>query len=73
MSAKIRAMVIENLEKCCEEIVNWKKTGVLVEGRVREIAKTCCDDEFSLRRVEDCVAEEAMKHVVYHLERYEEL
>jgi len=36
-----KAFAREHLRECAAEIIEWKSTGVLCDGRLREMAKLC--------------------------------
>ena len=35
------ALVEANLAQCCTELIEWSDTGVLSDGKVREVARLC--------------------------------
>jgi len=56
-------MVSDDLLARCREVLDWKNTGLLVDGALREYAKTMphSSEHQQLRAAEDCTAEAAMR------------
>lgn len=61
-----RQFVKEHLIECCDELLSWRLSGVLIDGCVREAAKMVekVDKNYDLQIVEDIVTKEAMNFVV---------
>ena len=59
---------MDDLVARCQEIIDWHKTGILVDGRLREFAKTMphAEEHQRLRGAEGRTAEDAMKFVINH-------
>lgn len=63
--AEAQAFCVKNLRVCCEELERWHRTGVLGEGRVRELARmfTYVDEADALNLAERTVSRAAIARV----------
>lgn len=55
-----------HLQQCCQEIIDWKKTGKLVEGgKVREIEAIIepFDPDYATRQAEQAVIDVALEQI----------
>jgi len=57
----------KNLVKCCQEICEWKKTSLLEDGCLRELARILHHGGilYSLRLAEQIVVTEMMEEFIY--------
>jgi len=61
-----RAFAKQHLKQCCQEIIDWKKTGTLVEGgKVREIEAMIepFDPDYATRQAEQVVIDVALEQI----------
>lgn len=58
---------IEMLPACCQEILDWHRTGLLVDGEVRKLAASLTDipENYRLSVAEKRIADAAMMYVIH--------
>ena len=58
-------LVNENLQECCEEMLEWHDTAILREGKIREIGEICKElsDYGYLRIVESYIFTAALRKI----------
>lgn len=58
-------VTITDLATCCQEILEWRRTGTLVDGKVRKLASGLnAPSLYQLDIAEKMVADAAMKYVI---------
>ena len=64
----MQSVVLGNLTQCCQEILDWQNTGILIKtGKIKEAADHLTDDAFSSNKfihVGNFVKDSAMEFVV---------
>lgn len=62
---KARELATNNLQKCCQEIVDWRKKAILNDGFVREMAEILesIDEHNATRIAEQIVLQLAIEKI----------
>lgn len=59
-----KRLIRENLETCCRELLEWHDSGILRDGKVREIARLCSfAGSSALSLAEGLIERAAIEHV----------
>lgn len=68
MTPEIESFVSQNLTTLCKECLDWQESGLLVNGKLRELAQMCKEiiktDDGKLRLAQNLVNTECYRFVV---------